>query len=434
MRMHQYVIHGGTPLTGEVVVKGSKNATRAVLASVFVSSGRVTLTNVPNVADVSIKFELLKGFGAKISRQGDRVEIDCSNIVPFEPSEDLVRPIRTSFYMLGPLLARLGYVKLPMPGGCKIGARPVDFHLKGLRAMGATIDIKAGCYEARCERLRGADIYLDFPSAGATQHLMATAALAEGITTIENAAMEPEVEALGEFLNSLGAKVEGHGNNTVTIIGRPELGGTGFRVPADRIQAGTYLLAGVMTGGCVKVSGVNPSHQVAVVNKLREAGVQVRDHDHEAIDAQAIGPVKGIRVKTMPYPGFPTDMQQPMSALLALASGPSLIEETVYESRTGHVSELNRMGARMRVDGKSTLIEGVPKLTGATVEATDLRAGAALVLAGLAAEGTTYVRNIHFIDRGYEDLEATIRSLGGDIERVPYESRGPVGFVGHDQA
>ena len=436
MRMHQYVIHGGKPLSGEVVVKGSKNATLAVLASVFVSSGKVTLTNVPNVADVSIKFELLTGFGAKITRlSADRVEIDCSNIIPFEPSEDLVRPIRTSFYMLGPLLARLGYVKLPMPGGCKIGARPVDFHLKGLRAMGATIDIKAGCYEARCDRLRGADIYLDFPSAGATQHLMATAALAEGVTTIENAAMEPEVEALGEFLNSLGARVEGHGNNTVSIIGKPELtGSSNFRVPADRIQAGTYLLAGVMTGGCVKVSGVNPGHQTAVVNKLRETGVIVRDHDHEAIDAEAVGPIKGIRVKTMPYPGFPTDMQQPLSALLALASGPSLIEETVYESRTGHISELNRMGARMRAEGKATIIEGVSKLTGATVEATDLRAGAALVLAGLAAEGTTLVRNIHFIDRGYEDLEATIRSLGGDIERVPFESRGPVGYVGHDQA
>ncbi|MES1228248.1 MAG: UDP-N-acetylglucosamine 1-carboxyvinyltransferase, partial [Armatimonadota bacterium] len=402
--------------------------------SVVLAQGKTILHNVPQVSDTRIKARLLERFGAKIEWQGSTLILDCSELKSGEADEDTVRSIRTSFYLLGPLVARLGTVVLPAPGGCKIGARPVDFHLKGLRAMGATIDIKAGCYEARCKQLHGADIYLDFPSAGATQHLMATAALADGVTTIENAAMEPEVESLGQFLNSLGARVEGHGNNTVTITGRPELAGGNFRVPADRIQAGTYLLAGVMTGGCVRVNGVNPSHQTAVVNKLRETGVIVRDHDHEAIDAEAIGPVKGIRVKTMPYPGFPTDMQQPMSALLALANGPSLIEETVYESRTGHISELNRMGARMRAEGKSTIIEGVSKLTGATVEASDLRAGAALVLAGLAAEGTTYVRNIHFIDRGYEDLEATIRSLGGDIERVPFESRGPVGYVGHDQA
>lgn len=433
MRLHQFVIHGGAPLSGEVVVKGSKNATLAVLASVFVSRGKVVLTNVPRVADVAIKFELLKGYGATIEHFDDRIEIDCSSISRFVPSEDLVRPIRTSFYMLGPLLARLGYVKLPMPGGCKIGARPVDFHLKGLSAMGAKIDIKGGYYIAKCDQLKGADIYLDFPSAGATQHLMATAALAEGVTTIENAAMEPEVEALGDFLNGLGARVEGHGTSTVTIYGRPELGGGQFRVPADRIQAGTYLLAGVMTGGKVKVSGVNPSHQTAVVNKLREANVQIID-GHDEITAEALDGVRGIRVKTMPYPGFPTDMQQPFSAMLALASGPSLIEETVYESRTGHIMELNRMGAKLRIDGRNTHIEGVNKLTGATVEASDLRAGAALVLAGLAAEGTTIVRNIHFIDRGYEDLEATIRSLGGDIERVPFESRGTVGFAAQDQA
>lgn len=422
--MHQYVIHGGRPLSGEVQVRGSKNATLAVLASVVVASGKVKLSNLPDVADIAIKLELIRSFGVSVEREGHEVTIDASGIFSFEPSEELVRPIRTSFYMLGPLLARLKQVKLPMPGGCKIGARPVDYHLKGLRAMGADIHEGDGYYEARCDQLRGADIYFDFPSAGATAHLMATACLADGVTTIENAAMEPEVETLGNFLNKLGARVEGHGNNSITVIGRPELGGADFTLPADRIQAGTFLMAGVITGGKVRVTGVNPSHQTAVVNKLRESGVKVTDHGHEWVEAQARGRLKSIRVKTMPYPGFATDMQQPMAAVLTMAEGTSVIEETVYESRTGHVTELNRMGAKMRVEGLATVIDGVEGLTGALVEATDLRAGAALVLAGLAAKGTTTVRNVHFIDRGYECLETTLRELGADIERVPFESTG----------
>jgi UDP-N-acetylglucosamine 1-carboxyvinyltransferase len=279
------------------------------------------------------------------------------------------------------------------------------------------VELDGGVYRAETRGLRGAEIYLDFPSAGATQHLMSAAVLAEGVTTIQNAAVEPEVTALASFLNRMGARIEGAGTNTISIIGVESLGACDFRVPADRLQAGTYLLAAAMTSGDITVKGIVPEHQTALVNKLRESGVEVEEGpDWLRVDHS--GRMRGIRIKTMPYPGFPTDMQQPMAAALALAEGMSVVDETIYESRTGHIPELNRMGARIRVEGRSAVISGVESLKGSTVEATDLRAGAALVLAGLAAEGETLVRNIHFIDRGYEGFEKTLSSLGGRIERV----------------
>lgn len=414
-------IQGGAPLSGAIQVPGSKNASLAILSAALLSEGTLRLRNLPQVSDIRIQSHLLEVFGAKVWDEGDATLIDCSSLHDGAPDENTVRLIRTSFYMLGPLLARNGSVRMPAPGGCKIGARPVDFHLKGLNAMGAEIDLVDGHFEAKAEKLRGANIYFDFPSAGATQHLMATATLAEGITTIENAATEPEVQALAAFLNLMGARIEGAGTSTITIMGQKALGGTEFRIPEDRIQAGTYMLAGAITGGDVTVKGILPEAQTAVVSKLEEAGAVIEE-GHDWIRVAAPNRLKGISVRTMPHPGFPTDLQQPMASVLSLAEGSSDIEETIYESRIGHVAELVRMGADIRVKGRLFVINGVEQLSGAQVVASDLRAGAALVVAGLAAQGETIIRNIHFIDRGYENLEPTLRTLGANIERVEEEA------------
>lgn len=423
--MNVFRIKGGRRLEGVVDVGGSKNTALAIMSAVVLVEGKVVLTNVPTLSDTRIKAALLERFGAKVNWEGDRMEIDCTNIFSGEADEETVRAIRTSFYLLGPLMARTKHIRLPAPGGCKIGARPVDFHLRGLRALGATIELEAGNYVASCDVLKGAEIYLDFPSAGATQHLMSTAVLAEGVTTIQNAAIEPEVTALADFLNRIGARVEGAGTSTITIMGVDKMKSAEFRVPADRMQAGTYLLAGAITGGEVTVRGILPEEQMAVVNKLREAGAEVEEGP-DWVKVSAPVRLQGMNIKTMPHPGFPTDMQQPMAAVLALAEGTSVVEETIYESRIGHIQELNRMGANIRTEGRSALITGVEKLRGAVVEASDLRAGAALVLAGLVAKGETTVRNIHFIDRGYEGFEKTLTSLGANIKRVQVPDDAPL--------
>lgn len=410
-------IQGGTPLEGTLDISGSKNAALAILSAVPLVHGTVVLHNVPDISDIAIKAELLRGFGAVVTRDGDTMTIDATGLTSWEPDEAMMRKIRTGFYLLGPLLARMGHAKLPMPGGCKIGARPVDFHLKGLRALGAQVDLVNGFYEADASGMKGAEIYLDAPSAGATQHLIATAAMVEGCTVIQNASMEPEVVTLAEFLNAMGARIEGYGTSSITITGVSRLNGGQFRVPADRLQAGTYLLAGAITRGDVTVQNILPENQTALINKLKEAGIQAEEGP-DWVRVWSTGRPTAIRVKTMPYPGFPTDMQQPMAAVLALAKGSSVVEETIYESRTGHVQELNRMGANMRIEGPSTVIEGVESLNGAVVEASDLRAGAALCLAALAARGETVVKNVHFIDRGYERLEENLTLLGATIERV----------------
>lgn len=418
--MSHFVIHGGSKLKGTLEVSGSKNSALAILSSVVLSSGTVTLTNMPTLRDTRIKASLLEAFNAKVEWFGDTMILDCSDINPGTVSEESVRQIRTSFYLLGPLLARLGKVSIPAPGGCNIGARPVDLHLKGLELLGARVVLEGGVYHAETKGLVGTEIYLDFPSAGATQHLMATATLAKGVTTIRNAALEPEVIHLADFLNSLSDEkvVEGAGTSTIEIYGGRDLGNTTYRVPADRIQAATYLLAGAITKGNVRVTNILPETQNALLNKLKEAGAIVRDEDNEAIEVGAIDRLQSIRVKTMPYPGFATDIQQPMAAVLALAEGESKIEETIYESRTGHVNELNRMGAKLEVSGRTVNIHGVERLSGATVYASDLRAGAALVLAGLAADGETIIKNTHYIDRGYENLVENLTHLGAQIERV----------------
>jgi len=416
--MNALVISGGKRLLGEVDVAGSKNSALALMSAVVLAEGVTVLHNVPDLSDTRTKAKLLEVFGAKTEWRGNSLYIDCTHLSNGEADEDVVRSIRTSFYLLGPLVARLGRVTLPAPGGCKIGARPVDLHVKGLTLLGARVDLVGGVYTVQADSLLGAEIYLDFPSAGATQHLMTAAALARGITVIQNAAMEPEVTALADFLNRMGARVEGAGTSTVTIQGAHSLTPCQFRVPSDRLQAGTYMLAGAITGGDITVRGILPEHQTALVNKMRESGVEISEGS-DWIRVGARERLHGTRIKTMPYPGFPTDIQQPMSALLTLAEGTSLVEETIYESRIGHVQELNRMGANMIQEGRTTIIGGVSHLRGTTVVASDLRAGAALVLAGLAAEGETIVRNVHFIDRGYEQLEQTLTSLGGRILRIP---------------
>lgn len=397
---------------------GSKNAALAILSGVVLASEPVVLRRVPQVRDVQIKTRLLENLGARVHWNEDTLTIDCSDLRVREPDADLVRSIRTSFYLLGPLVARLGSARLPQPGGCKIGARPVDFHVRGLKQLGAEIEYSAGYYSASAKRLVADEIYLDFPSAGATQHLMASAVLAEGQTVIKNAAMEPEVVTLADFLNRLGARVEGAGTSTITVTGVNRLGGGEFVIPADRLQAGTLLLAGVATRGEVRVKDILPEHQGALLSKLKEAGAHV-EVGHDWICARGNPFLQAISIKTMPYPGFSTDMQQPMAAVLTCAHGVSTVEETIYESRIGHIDELNRMGAKIRLEGRTCVITGVDHLQGTVVEASDLRAGAALVVAGLAARGETIVKNVHHIDRGYENLEETLRLLGAQIERVP---------------
>jgi UDP-N-acetylglucosamine 1-carboxyvinyltransferase len=412
-------IEGGRPLIGELEVPASKNAALAIMSAVVLGEGTTVLHNVPNISDVQIKSTLLEKFGAMCTLREGSLYVDCSKLVMGECDEETVRLIRTSFYLLGPLLARIGKVVLPAPGGCKIGARPVDLHLKGLAQLGAHVELQHGCYVAQTSGLRGADIYLDFPSAGATQHLMSTAVLAKGVTTIQNAAFEPEVTALADFLKRMGAKIEGAGTSTISIVGVDHLEPCEFRIPHDRMQAGTYLLAGAITQGDVTVHGVLPEHQAALISKLKDAGCHVSEGP-DWVRVAANSRLKSVRIKTMPYPGFATDIQQPMAALMCLAEGTSVIEETIYESRNGHVPELNRMGAKIRLEGggRTAMITGVEKLKGAVVEASDLRAGAALCLAALAAEGESIIKNVHFIDRGYEQIESVLSSLGARIERA----------------
>ena len=429
--MGAYLIRGGARLLGEVDVAGSKNAALAIMSAVVLAEGTTILHNVPNVSDTRTKAKLLEVFGAKVQWREGSLLIDCTELCDGEADEEMVRSIRTSFYLLGPLVSRIGYVTLPAPGGCKIGARPVDLHVKGLRALGAELDLSDGRYTVRASQLVGTEIYLDVPSAGATQHLMATATLAKGITVIQNAAVEPEVTALADFLNRMGAKVEGAGTSTISVHGVKKLEACGYTIPTDRLQAGTYLIAGAITGGDVTVRGIIPENQTAVINKLREVGAEITEGP-DWLRVQATSNLKGVRIKTMPYPGFPTDMQQPMAALLTVCEGMSVVEETIYESRIGHVQELNRMGATVMQEGRTSIITGSARLKGANVTASDLRAGAALVLAGLAAEGETIVKNIHFIDRGYDNLEGTLISLGGDIKRISaQEKRTRVGDTIH---
>jgi len=411
-----YVV-GGNRLEGEVRISGSKNGTLAIMAGALLAKGTTILENVPRIGDMNTMFEMLQQLGVHAQVTGaNTIEIDATDIGSNEAPYDLVKKMRASFSVTGPMLARLGYAKVPMPGGCDIGARPVDFHVKGLQSLGATVSIEHGYVEAEASRLKGAKIYLDLPSAGATQHLMTAACLAEGTTRIENAALEPEVVELANFLIAMGARISGAGTSTIEVEGVDELRATRYTVIPDRMEAGTFAIAAGITGGDVTLANAVPEHCSPVFQKLQEAGIRVTPGQDSARITASVRP-KATDIKTMPHPGFPTDMQQPFVAMLAIADGTSVVSENIYERRFKYVSELQRMGADIVQEGRTAIIKGVPRLTGAEVTATDLRAGAALIIAGLSAEGRTEVSGVEHIDRGYEDIVGKLESLGASIVR-----------------
>ena len=419
--MEQLVIHGGHPLRGRVKIGGAKNAVLPIIAAALLGSRGVSvLDDVPALEDVYTISSVLRSLGVKAdyAAKEHRLTIDASQIATVSAPYELVRKMRASFLIMGPLLAREGRAEISLPGGCAIGTRPIDLHLKGFEALGAQIDITQGAIHASAPHgLKGARIYFDFPSVGATENVMMAASCAEGQTILENPALEPEIVDLANYLNVMGAHIRGAGTNRIKIDGVPGLMAADYTIIPDRIEAGTYMVAAAMTGGDVFIENAISEHLKPVVAKLQEAGAEIEE-DIAGIRVRANGRMKAIDLKTMPYPGFPTDMQAQFMALLAVAEGTSVVTETVFENRFMHVEELQRMGAQIRVDGRTATVEGGHTLTGAAVRATDLRAGAAMVLAGLVADGETRVGYIHHIDRGYDDLVAKLVALGADIRRT----------------
>ncbi|MBI5411030.1 MAG: UDP-N-acetylglucosamine 1-carboxyvinyltransferase [Nitrospirae bacterium] len=415
--MDRIVITGGNKLEGKVAISGAKNAALPILASTILGGGECRLANVPAVVDVVTMGKLLGMLGASVKTEGGKVAISAEQLHSTEAPYDLVRTMRASVLVLGPLVARWGEATVSLPGGCAIGARPVNLHLAGLAKLGAEVAIEHGYIRAKTKRLRGARIALDAPTVTGTENLMMAACLAEGTTVIENVAKEPEISDLAAFLVKRGAKITGAGTDQITVEGVSALRGTDHEVIPDRIEAGTYLAAGVITGGDVCVEGCRPAHLDAVIVKLREAGAEVTE-GKENIRLKAPRRPKAVDVKTFVYPGFPTDMQAQMMALMCVAEGTSVITETVFESRFIHVPELRRMGADIKVDGNHAVVKGVGRLTGAPVMASDLRASAGLILAGLAAEGVTEVSRVYHLDRGYEQIERKLGGLGASIKRV----------------
>lgn len=415
-------IWGKKHLSGHVQISGAKNSALVIMAGTLLCSDDCRLTNVPDLADVNRMIEILTALGVKIKKQGQILEINARDIGGSDAPYDLVSQLRASFFAIGPILARLGVAKVPLPGGCAIGARPVELHVRGLQAMGAEVIIEHGMVNAYVKgssnRLKGAKIYLDYPSVGATETLMMAATLAEGQTIIENAAQEPEVIDLANFCKAMGAQIRGAGTNTIVISGVPSLHSVDYPIIPDRIEAGTFIVAGAITKSEITIGPVIPDHLTAVIAKLEKIGTRVLNEGGNIIRVLPGESIKPTDIETLPYPGFPTDMQAQFMALLTLAEGDSIISETVFENRLRHVAELNRMGADIRVKGNHAILRGVPFLSGAPVVATDLRASAALVLAALAAEGKTTIQGLHHLDRGYENLEAKLRQLGAKIDRV----------------
>lgn len=417
--MEKLVIHGGKPLRGTVRVSGAKNAVLPIIVASMLGTTKSTLTEIPKLDDVHTVCDVIESLGVHIENpQKGVLEIDASNLSSTSAPYDLVRRMRASFLVMGPLLARKGRAKISLPGGCSIGARPIDLHLKAFEAMGAVINLENGDIEATVPNgLKGAQIYLDFPSVGATENILMAASLAEGKTVLENAAEEPEIVDLATYLNSMGANIRGAGTNVIRIEGVKELRGATHSVIPDRIEAGTFMIGAAMSDGDVFVENALSEHLKPVVAKLKEVGAEVIE-DIDGIRVIGHLPMRPADVKTLPYPGFPTDMQAQFMALATICQGTSVITETVFENRFMHVDEFKRMGAKIRIEGRSAIVEGVPKLKGAAVNATDLRAGAALVLAGLVAEGETEVGYLYHIDRGYDNLVLKLQRLGADIVRV----------------
>ena len=418
--MEKLIVKGGNRLVGAVKTSGAKNAVLPIIAASILGTTPSHLDEVPMLEDVHTISEVLKclGLAVKCSPEKNVLDIDSTEITSYEAPYELVRTMRASFLVMGPLLARIGKARISMPGGCAIGARPIDIHLKGFEALGVKIEQGHGYIEASApEGLKGTGIYFDFPSVGATENIMMAASLAEGTTILENAAEEPEIVDLANYLNKMGAKIRGAGTDTIRIEGVEKLHGADYTIIPDRIEAGTYMIAAAMTGGDIVVENVLPEHQKPLIAKLREAGAVVEE-DIDKVRVIGKNPLKAVSIKTLPYPGFPTDMQAQMMAMMVIAEGRSKVTETVFENRFMHVVELNRMGAQISTEGRSAVIDGPCKLTGCDVRATDLRAGAAMILAGLVAEGTTRIGDLHHIDRGYENIVAKLKNLGADIERV----------------
>lgn len=415
--MDRMVIVGGKKLAGEVRISGAKNAALPILASSLLVEGWNTFHNIPDLLDIKTIKKLLRGLGVEMEGE-ETLRINAGRITSCEASYDLVRTMRASILVLGPLLARMGEARVSLPGGCAIGARPVNLHIKALRELGAEVTLKDGYVEAKASRLTGAEIYFDISTVTGTENILMAATLAEGTTILKNAAREPEIVNLAEALNAMGARISGAGTDVIAIEGVERLHPAEARVIPDRIEAGTFLIAAGITGGDVRVTGCVPSHLEALTVKLRDAGMII-DAAEDAIRAKRGGAVRSVDVKTLPYPGFPTDLQAQIMALMAIAGGLSVITETVFENRFMHVSEMVRMGADIVIQGKSAIIRGVPQLHGAPVMATDLRASASLILAGLAAEGTTVLSRVYHIDRGYQQIEKKFSALGADIRRVP---------------
>ncbi|RNB82659.1 UDP-N-acetylglucosamine 1-carboxyvinyltransferase [Brevibacillus panacihumi] len=422
--MDKMIVRGGKALVGNVKVSGAKNAVLPIIAaSILAEKGTSVISDVPALDDVRTICDLLKSMGISLTYDHEVLTIDASPLSSVEASYELVRKMRASFLVMGPLLARKGRARVALPGGCAIGTRPIDQHLKGFEAMGAKIEIGQGFIDASVEgRLKGAKIYLDIASVGATENIMMAAALAEGTTVIENAAEEPEIVDLANYLNRMGAKIRGAGTGSIRIEGVESLVGCTHCVIPDRIEAGTFMVAAAITGGDVFVEGAICDHLKSVTAKLREMGVEV-DEQENGIRVTRKGKLKAVDLKTLPYPGFPTDMQSQMMALLLVSEGTSIVTETVFENRFMHVEEFRRMNANIKIEGRSAIVEGGSKLTGSKVAATDLRAGAALVLAGLVSEGETEVTALHHIDRGYVHFVEKLQALGADVERYVHQEQ-----------
>ncbi|MEG2137788.1 MAG: UDP-N-acetylglucosamine 1-carboxyvinyltransferase [Oscillospiraceae bacterium] len=430
--MTKYLIHGGKPLHGEVEISGAKNAAVAIIPAALLVDGVCRIENIPQISDVTLILNILQDLGAEVKTVNrTTVDIDCSHIRNARIPYELARKIRASYYFIGALLSRFGSAEVPPPGGCDFGGRPIDQHIKGFVAMGADVDVQGGFIHAVAKggKLVGTQVYLDMVSVGATMNIMLAATLAEGMTVIENAAKEPHIVDLANFLNSMGADIMGAGTDVIKVRGVARLGGGSYSIIPDQIEAGTYMAAVAATGGEVLIKNVIPKHLECITAKLEETGLEVEEMD-DSVLVRRTRPLTRANVKTLPYPGFPTDMQPQIAAVLCLAEGTSVLTEGVYDNRYRYVDEFRRLGAQIQVDGKIAVIEGVPALNGAQVRACDLRAGAALVIAGLAASGTTEIENIYHIERGYEDLVRKLSGLGADIRVVivpDEETRAQVG-------
>ena len=418
--MNQYIIRGNRPLFGEVTISGAKNAAVAIIPAALMVDGICRIDNVPQISDVTLFFSILEALGSKVRVLNQHtVEIASHSIHSTQPSYDLCRRFRASYYLIGALLGRFGEATVAMPGGCDFGVRPIDQHIKGFNAMGAEVSVEGGFIHAKAKngRLTGASIYLDVVSVGATMNIMMAAALADGTTVIDNAAKEPHIVDLANFLNSMGADIKGAGTDSIKIRGVERLSGGSYCIIPDQIEAGTYMAAVAATGGQLLIKNIIPKHMDCISAKLMEMGVSVEENE-DTLLVRRSQPLQKTNVKTMPYPGFPTDMQPQIAAVLALAQGTSLVMESVWNNRFRYVDELKRMGAQIQVDGKVAVIEGVDHLEGAPIQACDLRAGAALVIAALAANGTTELSQVQYIERGYENLVGKLRAVGADISLV----------------